>query len=239
MMKTLALGLLAMSLSASAWAGIEELGPATCGSLNNAFGPFDYRTATQEQHGLVEGAHFTFPVESLKRGKTSTTPGPDIDYTLRVFPNHHRALLAMMNLSLKEKKSRPLGSNYSIDCWMERGERWRPDDEVVKILFGTHLLRTGRRGEARGKLDAADKLIAGKEVYAVGPNVLYNLGLALYQLGDYDRAQFYAHKAYALNYPLPGLRQMLKKAGHWQEASPAAASSEPVSDGLKQGDPAQ
>jgi tetratricopeptide (TPR) repeat protein len=223
-MKTLALGLLAISLSANAWAGIEDLGPATCGSLNNAYGPLDYRTATQEQHELVEGAHFTFPVESLKRGSKATTPGPDISYTLRAFPNHHRALLAMMNLSFKEKKTQPLGSLYSVECWMERGERWRPDDGVVKMLFGTYLLKAGRRDEALIKLAEAEKLIG------VDPNAYYNLGLAYFKLGRFDRALIYAHKAYEFNYPLPGLREMLKSAGHWQDAKPVpiAESSAPA-----------
>lgn len=229
-MRAMGLGLLVLVFSATALAGIEDLGPATCGSLNNAYGPFDYRTATEEQHRMVEGAHFLSYIESLKRGKNAVTPGPDIDYTLRVFPNHHRALLSMMNLSFKEKREQPIGSNFKIECWMERGERWRPDDEIVKLLFGTYLLKQGRRGEARVKLDAADKLISGKGDYSVGPNALYNLGLAFFMLGDKERALAYAQKAYAQNYPLPGLREMLKKSGHWREVRPVSMSSAPAAE---------
>ena len=42
-----------------------------CGSLNNHFGPFDYRTARAEDKNMVERAHFTPKVENLIRGHTS------------------------------------------------------------------------------------------------------------------------------------------------------------------------
>lgn len=69
----------------------QDLG--ICGSLNNSFGPFDYRYKTSvktelgDAHSMVEGAHFTPQIEQLIRGKTAVEPGPDIDYTLRAFPN--------------------------------------------------------------------------------------------------------------------------------------------------------
>src|SRR5437868_1067555 len=69
-----------------------------CGSLDNpSYGPFDYRTATAYQKQLVEiiGAHFTSSVESLQHGNTAPIGG-ELDYTLRAFPNHRRALLAMI-----------------------------------------------------------------------------------------------------------------------------------------------
>ncbi|MCX9156854.1 hypothetical protein OPU71_12035 [Niveibacterium sp. 24ML] len=213
-----------------------------CGGLSNNFGPFDYRvenagsrTALGLPIRMVEGAHFTPEVETLKRGKTGVNPGADIDYTLRAFPNHHRALLAMMNLSFKEKTSKPRGSRYTIDCWFERGARFRPDDAVVKMLWGIYTLKVGRRDEAIKLLQEAEK--AATE----DPNLYYNLGLAFFDLKRYDDSLKYAHMAYALNYPLPGLREKLKRAGIWKDlppktkaAEPASAQSAPVLDGANQ-----
>lgn len=43
---------------------------AGCGSLQNAFGPFDYRdpSARGQPLQLVESAHFTPDVEALRKG---------------------------------------------------------------------------------------------------------------------------------------------------------------------------
>lgn len=182
-----------------------------CGSLENAYGPFDYRTQKQ-QLKIVEGAHFTSEVESLTRGTTNRTAGGDIDYTLRASPNHHRALMAMMNLARKENRDPPAGSRYSIACWFDRGERFRPDDAMVKVLHGVFLLRSGKKAEAVAKLEEAATLDSSDA------NIQYNLGLAYVDVGQYEKALQSAHRAYAAGFPLPGLREKLKRAGKWRAA---------------------
>src|SRR4051812_2402613 len=68
----------------------------TCGDpFVNHFGPFDYRTASVADKTIVERTHFTSETEQLKAGSGTGVPAQDIGYTLRVFPNHPRALLAM------------------------------------------------------------------------------------------------------------------------------------------------
>lgn len=86
----------------SAWAA------PPCGDLANAYGPFDY---TNPEHrsknlGVVERFHFTLEVESLIRGKSSYIWG-DLDYTLRAFPNHHRALYAFARYEIRERQKKP------------------------------------------------------------------------------------------------------------------------------------
>jgi tetratricopeptide (TPR) repeat protein len=69
--------------------------------------------------------------------------------------------------------------------------------------------------------NSRDILIQGDE--ALGgrsADINYNLGLIYLELGDTDNALARAHIAYAQGYPLPGLRNRLRKAGKWQE--PAA-----------------
>lgn len=191
-----------------------------CGELRNAYGPFDYRTEKPKLE-IVEGAHFLPFVENLTRGNTSTTPGSDIDYTLRASPNHHRALLAMMKLAQKEKREKPIGSRYTVACWLDRAERFAPNDGVVKMLYGTYLLQKGKAEEAKKKLEEALEL-AGDDA-----NTYYNLGLAYFELKDYDKALASAHKAYRLGFQLPGLRHKLEKVGRWRKPDVQPAIAEP------------
>ena len=135
---------MSLALSCSA----QAQGVAPCGELTNAYGPFDYRIATDAQKHLVESAHFTVSVETLKSGSSGAYPGHDIDYTLRAFPNHPRALLAISKLAEKEKTVTPRGANYPVDCYFDRAIRFRPDDSMVRVLFGTHLLRQGNKDKA-------------------------------------------------------------------------------------------
>lgn len=191
-----------------------------CGDLENAYGPFDYRDPNPA-HRLrqVEAHHFTSKVEMLVSGESGPIGG-DIDYILRAFPNHSRALMAMMNLSFKEKTDRPRGTHFTVECYFERAERFQPDDAIVKMLFGIYLSKTGHTDDALKKFQQAAAL--GGE----NPNVLYNLGLEYFKLKRYDEALDFAHKAYARGFPLPGLRDMLKRAGRWKDAAPKQVATD-------------
>lgn len=182
-----------------------------CLDFTDAFGPFDYRTATAEQKLLVEGAHFTRGVESLITPKSSIYFGADIDYTLRAFPNHPRALMAMVRLSAREKREKPNGARYTIDCYFDRALQFAPDDPNVRLVYGIYLLR---KDDARG---AVQQMEQAQERGLKDPNLDYNLGLAYLELGDYEKSLDHAKRAYAMGYPLPWLRDKLKAGGHWKE----------------------
>lgn len=132
-------------------------GVSVCGSLQNGYGPYDYRT-DKDKLNVVERYHFTPEVESLLRGKSTIVIGSDIAYTLNAFPNHHRALLAMSKLARKEKTERPNGSRHSMSCWFDRAERFRPNDPMVKVIHGLYLIQTGKSAVALGKLEEAREL---------------------------------------------------------------------------------
>ncbi len=202
---------------------------AQCGDLANSYGPYDYRTASNEERLLVDGAHFTPNVERLIRGKTSTTPGPDISYTLRAYPNHPRALHSMMNLSFATRTEKPEGSTYSVECWFDRAERFTPDDGTVQMLFGIYVLRKGNPGGAIAKFKRAQEL-SGESA-----NLHYNLGLAYFDLRDYDNALDHARSAYRLGFPLPGLRNKLQEVGKWQPVETPASAVAPADDKQEQG----
>ena len=44
-----------------------------------------------------------------------------------------------------------------------------------------------------------------------------DLGLAYADLKQYDKALESAHRAYGAGFPLPGLKNKLKRAGKWRE----------------------
>ena len=182
---------------------LSELG---CGTLDNAYGPYDYRIHKKEL-AVVERFHFTPKVELLQQHNV----GGDLDYTLRAYPNHHRALLAMQKLGEKQKKAKPSGADYSVECYMVRAEEFQPNDAMVKVIYGLYLIKSGRTSDAVAKFEHAALLDPRN------PNVQYNLGLAYLDLKKYDKALESAHKAYAGGFPLPGLRERLKRAGKWAD----------------------
>lgn len=184
-----------------------------CGDLKSSFGPFDYTNG--ENHSnleLVENFHFTPSVEQLIKGNTGTLGG-DLGYTLAVFPNHHRALMAFSKLAIRDKKLRPDGARYSVECYFDRAMRFKPDDGIVRMIYGIYLSKSGNLGKAIEQLGEAERL------QPENANISYNLGLLYLKKKDYAQARTYAKKAYKLGFPLQGLKNMLSAAGQWDEST--------------------
>lgn len=179
-----------------------------CGSLENSYGPFDYRTIPAGPRQLVEGAHFPPKVEALKSGNRGYLGG-DIDYTLRAIPNHPRALMAMARLGERTGSTQPAGANFPVECYFDRAERFARDDPMVHVLYGVYLAKASRVKEAQTQLALAEEL-GGDD-----PQVVYNLGIGYLELRQYDQAVDFAKKAETLGIRFPGLRQRLQRAGKW------------------------
>jgi hypothetical protein len=190
--------------------GVSEpqMGLGLCGSLENSYGPFDYRTIPPGPRHLVESAHFPPKVEALRAGSRGYIGG-DIDYTLRAIPNHHRALMAMVRLGERTGRTQPTGATFPIECYFDRAERFARDDPMVHVLYGIYLARAQRITEATAQLGLAEQL-GGND-----PQVVYNLGIGHLELKNYDRSVEFAEKAAALGIHFPGLRQRLERAGKW------------------------
>lgn len=191
--------------------GQSAVNDIVCGSLTNGFGPFDYRTGKQDLP-VVELHHFTPEVANLVRGKTGVTPGGDIDYTLRAFPNHPPALMAMIRLGEKEGRDKAKGARYRVECYLYRAWRFREDDPTVRMIYATYLAKHGRNLEALAHLEDAHSM--GDD----SANLNYNMGLIYFELKKYDKSLEYAHKAYAKGFPLGGLKRKLEKASKWQDS---------------------
>lgn len=208
------------------WAASVAAGESGCLALPHGFGPFDYRNPRPDQIRMVEGAHFFANVENLREGTVHPNrgyivlPGDEIDYTLRAYPNHHRALLAASRLAIRDKTERPKGFKTTIDCYFKLAMEFKADDSMVPLIYGIHLSKTGRMEQAIEYFDRAKAL--GDD----SANLHYNLGLAYFQAKRYPEALESAHKAYAAGFPLAGLKNMLVLSGQWKDPVPVPPSDE-------------
>lgn len=206
-----------------------QVSAQSCGSLVNGYGPFDYRgnpnplsppdgMSLEAKRKLVEGAHFTEQVETLRSAKSGGgigPPGADIDYTLRAFPNNHRALMSVMRYGEQKKSSQPAGLGYVVECYFERAIRFQPNDKIVRMIYTTFLTKNSRKPEAMQQLKV---VLESAEDNAFTHQ---NVGLLYFDLGEYQLALTQAHKAIELGLNRPDLREKLQAIGHWVEPDPA------------------
>ena len=182
-----------------------------CGELKNAYGPFDYmeRYSLKSNLDIVETYHFTSDVENLIRGNTSSTPAGDLDYTLRAWPNHHRALVSLFKYSIREKSTQISGLKWPVECYFDRAIRMNAKDAQVRSIYSAFLSHHNRNREALEQLEVAANLEPDNAT------ILYNLGLLYFKQKNYEKARHYAKQAYALDFPLSGLKNKLIRAGKW------------------------
>lgn len=235
-MKTLPLTLSLLLSLCYAQSSFAQPSNNACGPLKGShYGPYDYRSDHQKQSSsdpmphaekreLVEHAHFTARVENLigaQSGGMIGPPGPDLSYTLRAFPNNHRALVSVIRYGEKFKTETPPGLQYPVECYFERAIRFAPDDVIVRIIYTTFLTKKNRAVEAVKQLQVSSGL-AGDN-----PFTHFNIGLAYFDLKEYDLALQSAHRAWGLGFERPDLQEKLKSVGKWQEpvAADAAASA--------------
>lgn len=212
-----------------------QVSAQACGTLKNAFGPFDYRSSHHvpnpgdnqphaEKLDLVERAHFTGVVEMGIRGTTSRLPGGDLDYTLRAIPNHHRALVTVIRLWEKSRLPTPPGFERIAECYFERALRFRPSDDIARMLYASFLIKGSRIPEAKEQLDnVADRTKENALTH-------YNLGMLYADASLFESAKLQAGHALSLGMERPDLVRRLEAAGHWQSRDgPAIDKTAPAS----------
>jgi hypothetical protein len=191
---------------------LAQVGPPNCGQIvGSDGGPFDYRNPPKLRIAVVEKNHFTPNIENLLSGNSTVDIGAELDFTLRAFPNHHRALLSMMRLGEKLKTDQPRGAAHTVECYFERATRFQPDDQVARLLYAMFLAKNQRPIEVDQQLTVVTK--------AAGDNALthYNAGLVYFDAKLYDKALGQAHKAMALGYTRTDLRDQLISVNRWTE----------------------
>lgn len=189
----------------------EEL-PIECGTLTTHYGPFDYTNYQDysQRLGIVEAEHFTHEIETLIKGKTDVILG-DIDYTLKAFPNHHRALASISNFEFQVEDAAMQIELVGMgpECYFKRAIAFKPLDGVVRLIYGAYLHR-------KNNLEGASKQYAkALKIHPQSAEVHYNIALMYLDSGKTDLAVEHGHKAYELGYPLQGLKEKLVKKGLW------------------------
>ncbi|MGH8218554.1 MAG: tetratricopeptide repeat protein [Steroidobacteraceae bacterium] len=202
-----------------------------CGTLRNAFGPFDYRdpAAWSDPDALhkVESFHYTEDVASLLHGNTGSLI-EDLDYTLRAFPNHYRALQTLERYAFENGKFLP---DRPAECYFKRAVAFRPDDAGARVIYGNYLLGcTSVKNPLtrltlqcagydhpgfmdRRVLDAAKaQYNAALRIDPTSPDVNYSVALYYLAIGDLATAKRLAKVAYDAGYPLTGLKKKLEAA---------------------------
>lgn len=193
---------------------------ALCKETKNAYGPYDYSSAEDRENKLpiVEQYHFNSNVENLIKGISASVNG-DLDYTLRTFPNHHRALMAMVNYKLLHPAAPE--STDAAECYLTRAITFKPNDPIVHLIYGIYYQRTGKLDAALGQMLEAATLDPNNA------NIAYNLGLLYFDKKDLDKSEEYAKQAYDAGFPLKGLRMKLVKAGRLKDYPPPGEKAPP------------
>ena len=219
MIRPLVCFLVPLSLALVVWSSSSSAAGSPCGSVFELqVPPSDYndpahrRAKSEGGTGLlkmVERRHFTPRVEQLIGGQSTALIMADLAYTLDKFPNHHRALYALIRYERRLGGRLPqTGKPFtqSVDCYLERALQLRPNDPQTLQLVGMYHHVNGRYEKAIAAYEQALSI-------AASPQAHYNAGLAYVELGAYDKAVVYARAAYAAGYPLQGLRSKLEDQG--------------------------
>jgi uncharacterized protein (TIGR02996 family) len=181
--------LLAVVLSHAPVETLAQATPDRCGPLSIAgqFGPYDYRKH-KDKVATVEPYHFTPQVEALIKSINGKLGG-DIAYTLQRIPNHHRALASLIRLGERERRDKPDGEDWSVECRLERAMRFAPDDLVARLLYADFLRRQKRQAEAERQLE---RVSAQPDL---SPFLLASIGIMYLDLDKVPKAVEFAELA--------------------------------------------
>jgi hypothetical protein len=212
----LVLGLLPMDIARaqqSAVAGACELGNVSPNrwDYRRERWPAAHKERFEWQLKDLEVNHFRPYTEMLVRPTTGRSIGADLHYVLRLWPNHHRALVTLVRLGERERTDQPKDTFYTISCYFERSLHFAPDDTVVRGLYANHLAKRSERGLALHQLELL------KQYAEQSPFTHHNAGLIYLELQEFDRALEQAYRAEELGIPAQSmLRRRLEAAGKWR-----------------------
>jgi tetratricopeptide (TPR) repeat protein len=205
--------LITANAKSAPWVGIT-LGGGFCTGKGQGFGPYDYRlraSMPEKNLGLVERAHFNSNVERLVKGQSGDLIA-DIDYTLRAWPNHHRALKSIMRyqLELEAKIRKGKKPNTPVECYFQRAINFSPKDVTTLSLYGRFLRKSGHLQKAKQIYQKALKVAPKNR------KIAYAYSFLLIDLKEYEEALKYARLVYEKGKAPNKLKNKLKKLGVWE-----------------------
>ncbi len=155
-----------------------------------------------------ERAHLGKALSNLKLGQRHRLKyaEADFNYILAIWPNHPKSLEGITQVALR------LGKPDLAEKRFSKALATFPDVAETYALYGIFLYKQDNMARAIDNLEIALKLDP------TSSQNHYLLGLSHFANKQFTQANHHAQKAYALGYPLPGLRNKLKRMGNWQSA---------------------
>ena len=186
-----------------------------CIGNSKGYGPFDYskrHTIRPYDLSIVEGAHFDSKVQNLTGGtKVAAQLVSDLTYTIRAWPNHHKALLSIIRLQIGiDKKLRKEKLSPRAECFLQRATHFSPKDPVPYSLYAYYLTKKGDLKKAKELYKKSLEIAPGN------PKIEYNFSLLLIKLKQYDEALEYAKLAYLHGNPPKELKNKLRELNVWK-----------------------
>lgn len=198
------------------WVG-NDLNGLICRGKAQGYGPYNYLNAKHRKNHLeiVETHHFSRDTANLIRPMISSF-ADDFDYTLRAWPNHHRALRSLIRYQIElvkniRKKDAKLGKKLlsPAECYLQRAINFSPKDITVYSYYGYFLRKIGEFEKAIKPYEQALKISPNN------PKLEYGYSFLLIDLKRYEEATQHAKNAYRKGSPPIGLKNRLKKLGLW------------------------
>lgn len=187
----------------------------------------DYNKANDYYAALVTGGYQVVdqyhlgPCEKRLGARDYPRAMGECNFILKIFPNHPTAL-ALMSEICEQWKS----PTCMLDDYFQAAIAINPKVAETYVILGIHLHRVHQYEKAIERYQQALQL---------DPNLTsahYDLALAYLKTQRFALANEHAQRAYALGASVPGLRNMLQEAGHWdptvQNSNPAPAAEQPA-----------
>ena len=154
----------------------------------------------------VTGAHVRKAEKRFKEGKYEWVK-TDIHYTLYRVPNHPEALQMYSVLSFN-KQQRLITPKQVISAF-EKAIEYTPRQPNSYVLFGIHLHKMGDYNNAIKQYTLA------LEYSPDNTEAHYNVGLAYFEIENYEKSKMHAKSAYENGFPLNGLKNKLRSVKYW------------------------
>ena len=170
----------------------------------------------------VHSYHLQPGLDGLKHGNWKAAHD-NFEFILRYFPNSPQALNGISELCVNKWKS----PQCDADSWFDKAIERNSSIATTWVIYGIHLERKKLPREAVEKFEHA------LELNPDDINAHYNLGLAYFDLKEYDKSNRQAQASYALGAQFPGLREKLIRVGAWNPSESPLPQPSANSDSAK------